>query len=39
MLHPVAGLNPWLENPEWWRGLHQRLIVALADDTHYVMSP
>lgn len=31
MSHPFPGMNPWLENPILWRGVHQRLITSLAD--------
>jgi hypothetical protein len=25
-------MNPWLENPALWRGVHQRLITAISDE-------
>jgi Protein of unknown function (DUF4058) len=28
MPYPFPGMNPWLENPELWRGVQQRLIIA-----------
>lgn len=31
MSYPFPGMNPWLENPTLWKGVHQRLITALAD--------
>lgn len=31
MSYPFPGMNPWLENPLLWKGLHQRTITALAD--------
>ena len=31
MSYPFPGMNPWLENPAVWKGIHQRLITALAD--------
>lgn len=31
MSYPFPGMNPWLENPALWKGVHQRLITALAD--------
>ena len=31
MSYPFPGMNPWLENPTLWKGIHQRLITALAD--------
>ncbi|MBI4673917.1 MAG: DUF4058 family protein [Chloroflexi bacterium] len=32
MTYPFPGMNPWLENPLIWHSVHQRLIVALADE-------
>ncbi len=32
MLSPFPGMNPYLENPEFWSAVHNRLIVAIADD-------
>ncbi|WP_226587182.1 DUF4058 family protein [Microseira wollei] len=29
---PFPGMNPYLENPELWSAVHNRLIVAIADD-------
>ncbi|NEP39263.1 MAG: DUF4058 family protein [Okeania sp. SIO2H7] len=31
MPSPFPGMNPYLENPEFWREVHNRLIVATAD--------
>jgi len=31
MANPFPGMNPYLENPELWRSVHNRLIVAIAD--------
>lgn len=31
MSYPFPGMNPWLENPLVWKGVHQRTITALAD--------
>jgi len=31
MAYPFPGMNPWLENPMVWKGIHQRLITSLAD--------
>jgi Protein of unknown function (DUF4058) len=31
MPNPFPGMNPYLENPELWRSVHNRLIVAIAD--------
>lgn len=31
MPYPFPGMNPWLENPTVWKGIHQRLITSLAD--------
>ncbi len=32
MSSPFPGMNPYLENPEFWSAVHNRLIVAIADD-------
>jgi Protein of unknown function (DUF4058) len=32
MPSPFPGMNPYLENPELWSAVHNRLIVAIADD-------
>ncbi|MBD3561494.1 DUF4058 family protein, partial [Planktothrix sp. FACHB-1355] len=32
MRSPFPGINPYLENPEFWSAVHNRLIVAIADD-------
>jgi hypothetical protein len=31
MPSPLAGMNPYLENPEFWSEFHSRMIVAIAD--------
>ncbi|GAA6622441.1 DUF4058 family protein [Scytonema sp. NUACC26] len=31
MSSPFAGMNPYLEHPDLWPGVHGRLIVAIAD--------
>ncbi|MEH2424381.1 MAG: DUF4058 family protein [Nostoc sp.] len=31
MAYPFPGMNPYLEDPELWPGVHGRLIVAIAD--------
>lgn len=31
MPSPFPGMNPYLEHPELWPGVHHRLIVAIAD--------
>lgn len=31
MLSPFPGMNPYLENPEFWAEVHSRLIIAIAD--------
>ncbi len=35
MSSPFPGMNPYLESPEFWSGIHGRIIVFLAD----VLSP
>lgn len=32
MRSPFPGIDPYLENPEFWSAVHNRLMVALADD-------
>jgi hypothetical protein len=31
MPSPFSGVDPYLENPEFWSEVHNRLIVAIAD--------
>lgn len=31
MSNPFPGMNPYLENPNFWQQIHKRLIVAIAD--------
>lgn len=31
MPSPFPGMNPYLENPEFWAEVHSRLIIAIAD--------
>ncbi|NER98761.1 MAG: DUF4058 family protein [Symploca sp. SIO1B1] len=31
MPSPFPGMNPYLENPQFWSEVHHRLITALAD--------
>ena len=32
MPFPLPGMDPYLDNPELWSAVHNRLIVAIADD-------
>lgn len=32
MSSPFPGMNPYLENPSLWAGIHHRLITAIAND-------
>lgn len=32
MAYPFPEMNPYLEDPELWPGVHGRLIVAMSDD-------
>ena len=32
MHNPFPGMNPYLEQPELWHQVHNRLIVAIADE-------
>ncbi|MBN3943314.1 MAG: DUF4058 family protein [Nostoc sp. NMS9] len=31
MVYPFPGMNPYLEDPALWPGVHGRLVVAIAD--------
>jgi hypothetical protein len=31
MASPFPGMDPYLENPAWWGGVHDRLIIYLGD--------
>ena len=31
MSHPFPGMKPYLDHPVFWREMHKRLIVAIAD--------
>jgi Protein of unknown function (DUF4058) len=33
------GMDPWLEHPDIWPGIHNRLIVAIADDLSAALDP
>jgi hypothetical protein len=39
MQNPFPGMNPYLEQTEWWHQLHNRLIVAMADDLTPQIAP
>lgn len=39
MLSPFPGMDPYLEAPELWAELHDRLIVAIADDLSPKLRP
>jgi Protein of unknown function (DUF4058) len=30
--NPFPGMNPYLEQPELWHQIHNRLIIAIADE-------
>jgi hypothetical protein len=32
MPSPFPGMNPYLEHPALWAGIHHRLITAIAND-------
>jgi hypothetical protein len=38
MPSPFPGMNPYLENPEFWPEVHHRLIVAIADNIEQNLS-
>jgi hypothetical protein len=37
--NPFPGMNPYLEQPELWHQVHNRLIVAIADDLTPQVAP
>jgi hypothetical protein len=39
MQNPFPGINPYLEQPELWHQVHNRLIVAIADDLTPQIAP
>ncbi|MBE9114337.1 DUF4058 family protein [Lusitaniella coriacea LEGE 07157] len=39
MENPFPGVNPYLESPELWHQVHNRLIVAIADDLTPQIAP
>jgi hypothetical protein len=39
MLSPFPGMNPYLEHPNLWQGVHKRLIVAIADAMNPQLRP
>ncbi|MEH1818922.1 MAG: DUF4058 family protein [Nostoc sp.] len=39
MGNPFPGMNPYLEQPELWHQVHNRLIVAVADDLTPQIAP
>jgi len=39
MSYPFPGMNPWLENPQIWRGIHMSLINALRDYLAPLLEP
>lgn len=39
MGNPFPGMNPYLEQPEFWHQVHNRLIVAIADDLTPQIAP
>lgn len=39
MRPPFPGMDPWLEHPDVWPGIHLRLIAAIADDLASKVAP
>ena len=39
MRNPFPGMNPYLEQPELWHQVHNRLIVAIADELTQQIAP
>lgn len=38
-MHPFPGMNPYLEQPQLWQQVHNRLIVAIADEITPQVAP
>ncbi|MBE9003483.1 DUF4058 family protein [Fortiea sp. LEGE XX443] len=39
MIFPFPGMNPYLEHPALWSGIHHRLIIAIARQGAIIESP
>jgi hypothetical protein len=39
MPSPFPGMNPYLENPDFWAGLHHRLMTAIANTIEANLNP
>lgn len=39
MRPPFPGMDPWLEHPEIWRGIHLSLMVSIADELASRVAP
>jgi hypothetical protein len=39
MPSPFSGIDPYLENPEFWSEVHNRLMVAIADSLSPQLRP
>ncbi|MEA5512138.1 DUF4058 family protein [Crocosphaera sp. UHCC 0190] len=39
MPSPFPGMNPYLESPQFWSQVHNRLIVAIADEINPQIRP
>ncbi|GAB4458189.1 MAG: DUF4058 family protein [Armatimonadaceae bacterium] len=39
MPNPFPGMNPYLENRTWWRGVHARLIAAMDESLNRSLPP
>ena len=39
MPHPFPGMNPWLENPRFWRNVHVSLLTAIRDNLAPQLAP
>lgn len=39
MFYPFPGMNPWLESPQLWRGVHSRLINILSEYLAPLLEP
>lgn len=39
MSYPFPGMNPWLENSQLWRSIHNRLIIGLGDALAVRLTP
>ena len=39
MPSPFPGMDPYLENPVWWQGVHQGLIFSATEILNSLLPP